>query len=350
MTTLHPFPAALLLALAFVGQLAFCVVDNDCNTAVAVCYSGYCQYSLAVLIAHFNIWGVNTCEEWGTYIGGPMRHVDADGLCRPTVERCNAIGCTEDSCTFCGPLVREDVACLDKLDGSTCALTNGGPGVLGSCESGNCVVSQANDPVFTGYDGRKFHFDEAGTFAVQEDGEGYKVESTFADGLGDGVERSFTQGVRVFGPNVTVLPSGATKSATLTAPSIFKNLTTMSVTADVSNGPVSYVRGCTIETPRFQVQVYQVIGSEQAANHDFEEWAAPFTWLNMNLALRKPLIPPVTGILGSTYPKDPAAEVNALRQATVEASDSELPSVSVSVSRRLHGSPEVFLMTAGISD
>ena len=28
-----------------------------------------------------------------------------------------------------------------------------------------------------------------------------QVESTFADGLGDGVERSFTKGVHVFGPN-----------------------------------------------------------------------------------------------------------------------------------------------------
>ncbi|GAB4818664.1 hypothetical protein N2152v2_005710 [Parachlorella kessleri] len=308
------------------------------------------QYSLAVLLANFNIWGVSTCEEWGAYVGGAMRPVDSHGLCRPTVDRCNGIGCTDGACKFCG--VPGDngagVLCYDGDDGATCDLTNGGPGVLGVCSSGNCVVSQANDPVFTGYDGRKFHFDRAGTFAVQEDGEGYKVESTFADGLGDGVERSFTQAVRVFGPNVTTLLAGATKATTLTPSSTFKNLTTMSVTADTSDGTEPYVKGCTINTPRFQVQVYQVIGSEQASNHDFEAWAAPFTWLNMNLALRKPLIPPITGILGSTYPKDPAAEVNALRSATVEVSDNEVKSVSVS--RRLHAAPKVFFMTAGISD
>ena len=45
--------------------------------------------------------------------------------------------------------------------------------------------------------------------------------------------------------------------------------------ADVSDGTVN---GCTIDTPRFQVQVYQVVSSDQAANFDFEAWAAPFTW------------------------------------------------------------------------
>jgi len=55
-----------------------------------------------------------------------------------------------------------------------------------------------------------------------------------------------------------------------------------------------------------------------------------------------------TSPAGSTYPKDPTAEFEALRQATVAVSNSEREGVSVF--RRLHGASEAWLMTAGISD
>ena len=60
--------------------------------------------------------------------------------------------------------------------------------------------------------------------------------------------------------------------------------------------------GCQVYTPDFEVTVYQVDGAQQAANSPEEEaWAAPFTWLNVNFNVKKPLATPVTGILGTSF-------------------------------------------------
>ena len=41
----------------------------------------------------------------------------------------------------------------------------------------------------------------------------------------------------------------------------------------------SEATGCVFTTDKFEVTVYRVVGSEQAALHpDTEAWAAPYTW------------------------------------------------------------------------
>ena len=62
--------------------------------------------------------------------------------------------------------------------------------------------------------------------------------------------------------------------------------------------------GCQVFTPEMEVVVYQVDGAQQAASSPEEAWAAPFTWLNVNFNVKKPLATPVTGILGA--PLSPA--------------------------------------------
>lgn len=122
-------------------------------------------------------------------------------------------------------------------------------------------------------------------------------------------------------PNTSQLTVSVTPAASLTAatnapatlltpskPSI--KLDQMTATAVLSwkefaGVQYSQVVGCQVITPAYTVSVYQVSGWEEAqARPEEHGWAAPFTWLNIDLKMTARLDGPVTGILGDTYPKD----------------------------------------------
>ncbi|GAB4821112.1 hypothetical protein N2152v2_008158 [Parachlorella kessleri] len=190
----------------------------------------------------------------------------------------------------------------------------------------------ASDPVITGFDGRSFHFDETGNFTLLSSGDGFKVDVTFVGASTEAQEeKCWTSSVRFIAPNgdmvactlpaiqpntsrvqVTSMPASSPAQATLLSssnPSM--NLADMTVNAVLSDS--GDVTGCQVTTGAMQATVYQVSGYEQAAQHPEEAWAAPYTWLNTDIKLTKPLPAPVTGILGATYPVDEAAEAAFLR-------------------------------------
>ncbi|GAB4823900.1 hypothetical protein N2152v2_010946 [Parachlorella kessleri] len=182
-------------------------------------------------------------------------------------------------------------------------------------------TSVQSDPVITGFDGKSFHFDSVGEYALLESGDGLKVHVTFASattagGAEHGPEKAWTSSVRVISPNVTATPADAGREMVLVSPaSPVMTLGDMKASAILKEAPTGtkQVAGCRLTTHKFEVVVHQISGWEQATLYpDTEAWAAPFTWLNTGLRLTRPLMPPVTGILGSTYPIDSIAEQAAV--------------------------------------
>ncbi|GAB4823896.1 hypothetical protein N2152v2_010942 [Parachlorella kessleri] len=214
-------------------------------------------------------------------------------------------------------------------------------GLSGTCDAcGACQTSVQSDPVITGFDGKSFHFDSVGDFALLESGDGLKVHVTFAGATtagdaGDDPEKAWTSSVRVMSPRgdmvacslpailpntsrvqMTATPSDAAEEVVLVSPATpVVTLGGMKASAIIEEGPTGAkkVVGCRVATDKLEVVVHQISGWEQARLYpDTEAWAAPFTWLNTGLRLTRRLEPPVTGILGSTYPVDSTAEQAAL--------------------------------------
>lgn len=180
----------------------------------------------------------------------------------------------------------------------------------------------------------RFLFEEFGEFPLLHEGEGWKVNATFTPvpvfkSNVDPKERSFTSEVKVEAPNgdvvtcslpaiipnttkvhMTAQPLGSATAVDITTSTPTVALGQMNVTGvptwktTPSGEWVNYVVACKVETPKMRVTVYQVSGWEEAqAKPEEHGWAAPFTWLNMDFLITKPLTAPVTGVLGDTYPK-----------------------------------------------
>ncbi|GAB4823264.1 hypothetical protein N2152v2_010310 [Parachlorella kessleri] len=203
------------------------------------------------------------------------------------------------------------------------------------------LVGVRSDPVITGFDGRSFHFDDTGDFTLFETGDGFQVQVTFVaasaplDGRPEDAY-TWTSSVRVTTPHgdtlacdlpailpntskvqVAAMPAAPTRAATsLSAshPSVeFQDMSASIALSEVPSASREVV-GCNARTPSFEVAVRQISGYQQAELHpETEGWAAPYTWLNTDVRLLKPLVTPVTGILGSTYRIDSAEEQAALR-------------------------------------
>ncbi|GAB4823898.1 hypothetical protein N2152v2_010944 [Parachlorella kessleri] len=200
------------------------------------------------------------------------------------------------------------------------------------------MTSVKSDPVITGFDGKSFHFDSVGEFALLESGDGLKVHVTFA-GATTGEhdpEKAWTSRIRIISPSgdmvscslpailpntsrvqMTATPADAGREMVLVSPAspvvTLGDMTASAILQEAPSGTKQAVAGCRVTTHKFEVVVQQISGWEQASMYpDMEAWAAPFTWLNTGLRLTRPLTPPVTGILGSTYPIDSTAEQAAL--------------------------------------
>lgn len=268
-----------------------CAVDNDCDPTYATCYQGHCD---------------QLC---------PSPSSDCSTGCESifTVDNNQASICpwTDAECK------------AESIGGSLCQTVAGTLGRCSATAGVGCVVTDETDPVILGFDGKRFHFNEIGTFTMLSDGDNWQISTTFAapQSLADVKEESsWTVAVRLHSPNgdevactiPAVMPN--TSSVTVSAMTANGDITTlngaetavqlaeMSVAADLSVGPEPHIKGCKIISERMEINVYQVSGWEQATKFPSEAWAAPFTWLNMELHLLKPLPAPVTGILGSTYP------------------------------------------------
>ncbi|GAB4819989.1 hypothetical protein N2152v2_007035 [Parachlorella kessleri] len=193
------------------------------------------------------------------------------------------------------------------------------------------LLCSCADPVISGFDGTSFHFNEVGEYVMLEAADGYKVYSTFAgatayNGAKELMERSWTSSVRVVSPNgdmvscalpaivpntsriqVTAATSSGTTMLSTTKPNL--ELAHMSASAVLSEGEEPRtVTGCMLITPKLDIRVDQISGYRQAQLHpDTESWAAPFTWLDTTMSVKKPLPGPVTGVIGATYPADQVA-------------------------------------------
>ncbi|GAB4824033.1 hypothetical protein N2152v2_011079 [Parachlorella kessleri] len=259
-------------------------------------------------------------------------------------------------CVMTNPTKKVKAKNLDKLPPTSRKCQTPGYIVGNGCTG----VGGGSDPIITGFDDRKFHFNEVGNFTLLSDGEGYMVETTFV-GVPpvDGVmpkETSWTSEVRVYnarGDKVTchlpaILPNtsriesinprqgsprfqgestslefsvhiltmthgllvavyaqaaGSPKATPMTPyKDNIMEFEDMSATAVSSGWPNPYVTGCHVSMAKLDVIVYQVSGWSQATKYESEKWATPYTWLNMDVKLLKPLALPVTGILGATYP------------------------------------------------
>lgn len=67
-----------------------------------------------------------------------------------------------------------------------------------------------------------------------------------------------------------------------------------------------YVKACRISTPTWDIRVYQFSGYEaiqQNLNNGHTMAVIYYAWLNTDFHLTAPLLAPVTGLLGNTYPK-----------------------------------------------
>ncbi|GAB4817055.1 hypothetical protein N2152v2_004101 [Parachlorella kessleri] len=173
----------------------------------------------------------------------------------------------------------------------------------------------------TGFDGKSFHFDSTGDFLLLAS-EGMEVHATFAgatalDESNQVKERSWTQSIRVHNRDVAAVParaSAAHKATELSATKPGVSFRDVEASLLLNDGTSPFpVAGCRIITPKFTVTAHQISGYEQAMLHAEEGWAKDFTWLNTEIILTKPLTPPVSGIIGATYPVGKAAEEAFLR-------------------------------------
>ncbi|GAB4815656.1 hypothetical protein N2152v2_002702 [Parachlorella kessleri] len=224
----------------------------------------------------------------------------------------------------------------------------------GIVQTTGCAVASNSDPIITGFDDRKFHFNEVGNFTLLSDGTGYLVETSFVGvpPVGDLMpkETSWTNEVRIYNPHVTAQATGVSVATVMTPyDNNVVEFEDMSATAVSSGWPHPYVTGCHVSMPHLDLIVYQVQGADQAQKFETEKWAAPYTWLNIDVKLLKPLVPPVTGILGATYPLtlldaavlDPETDISKLAQANVagegpnELRQQQEPSAPAGAARRL---------------
>ncbi|GAB4821103.1 hypothetical protein N2152v2_008149 [Parachlorella kessleri] len=226
------------------------------------------------------------------------------------------------TCTISSPVVVAERFASAASTG-TCSAT-------GVCQAGGAGVK--SDPIITGFDGKPFHFDQTGEFTLLSSGDGLRVDVTFAGASTEAKEeKSWTSSVRFLAPNgdmvacalpaiqpntsrvqVSAMPAQAPLEVSLlSSRSPSAELEEMTAAAVLSES--GQVTGCQVTTSRLQATVYQVSGYEQALLHPEEAWAAPYTWLNTDVKLLKPLPAPVTGILGGTYPVDKEAETQFLR-------------------------------------
>ncbi|GAB4824032.1 hypothetical protein N2152v2_011078 [Parachlorella kessleri] len=186
-----------------------------------------------------------------------------------------------------------------------------------------CTGGQS-DPIITGFDNRRFHFNDVGNSTLLSDAEGYLLEATFVSvaPIKDVTkETSWTSQVRIYNPKgdhiichlphilpntsrieVSAQAAGSSKAMPMT----LSNHTSlqfqdMSANAVLSADPNPVVIGCHVALPKLEVTVYQVSGSEQASQFESER-------LNFDVKLLKPLSLPVMGILGATYPVTPGAQ------------------------------------------
>lgn len=182
--------------------------------------------------------------------------------------------------------------------------------------------SVINDPIVTGFDGQVFEFHATGLYNLLAADE-WKVDATFLDpfeGQSD-EKKSLTSRVRVSAPNGESVTctlaslSADTKLQMITsaadgseaAPmktSLEKQIVKLDeIEADIAPMDLPGLAQCTIRTPKFTLTVNHVSGAEQALRFpDAEAWAAKYTWLDTSFELKGALNPPVTGILGATYP------------------------------------------------
>ncbi|GAB4821108.1 hypothetical protein N2152v2_008154 [Parachlorella kessleri] len=191
--------------------------------------------------------------------------------------------------------------CYDGNVGAVCTLSKGFDGVCstwtvqtpGGPEAAYaCWMpvhgGAASDPIITGFDGKPFHFDQTGEFTLLSSGDGLRVDVTFAGASTQAQEEtSWTSSVRFIAPNGDMVACAL--------PAIQRNTSRVQVLSEQGN-----VAGCQVATSKLQATIYQVSGYEQAVVHPEEAWAAPYTWLNTDITLRKPLPAPVTGILGKS--------------------------------------------------
>ncbi|GAB4821113.1 hypothetical protein N2152v2_008159 [Parachlorella kessleri] len=258
-----------------------------------------------------------------------------------------------------GALAEEQVKICDGTTvGKRCYTTGGVDGVCMptpdsiwdtpySCfeqESG----SATSDPVISGFDGKSFHFDQTGDFTLLSSGDGFKVEVTLMGAAAATKEEtSWTSSVRFIATNVTsMLASSPAQGTTLSFAHPTVELADMMATAVLDED--GQVRGCQVTTARLHATVYQVSGYKQALLHPEEEWAAPYTWLNTDIKLKKPLPAPVTGVLGATYPVSKDTEAAFLRALEDSPAGLEAAVVGESGMRRLAGSAGPFFLHSSV--
>ncbi|GAB4821115.1 hypothetical protein N2152v2_008161 [Parachlorella kessleri] len=230
-------------------------------------------------------------------------------------------------------------------------------------ESGNAT----SDPIISGFDGKSFHFDQTGDFTLLSSGDGFRVDVTFTGAATDTKEEaSWTSSVRFIASNGDMLACAL--------PAILPNTSKVQVTSTPASSPAQVtllasaqpavelaemeaiavldeagqVSGCQVTTARMHVTVYQVSGYKQALLHPEEEWAAPYTWLNTDVKLKKPLPAPVTGVLCATYPVSKDSEAAFLRALEDSPAGLEAAVVGESNMRRLAASAGPFFLHSSV--
>ncbi|GAB4815713.1 hypothetical protein N2152v2_002759 [Parachlorella kessleri] len=214
------------------------------------------------------------------------------------------------------------------------------------CGSGGIAC----DPIISGFDGSVFHIKDAGDFVFLETGNGLKVDVTFTGRTvveeGDVKESSWTSRVTICtetGSCVTaslpgILPNTtkvavAAKQATGQAMGVLSpsnaridmaGMTVEGVVSSEGGQQAQQLWGCHVATAQLNITIYQVWGWKQALTEpELESWAAPFTWLNMEVKPTQRLVGPVTGILGSTYPAELMVKPGASQTSLVADAPAE---------------------------
>lgn len=236
-----------------------------------------------------------------------------------------------------------------------------------------CPAGVRCDPIITAFNGKEFHFNEVGRFTLLEDGDGWKVEVTFTgetvlegEGAGEIKEKSWTSGVSIIAPNgdivsinlpaikpnstklqMTAKAGNATDHKLLSPNNTYIAFDQMSATAVLSEGPEQDVWACIVGMTKMEITVFQMWGWKQAQiDPEMESWAIPFTWLNTDVKVLKPLAAPVTGILGDTYP---AAAATAQTSLYPDAETSVVASiVGANHGRSLAGFEDDVFLSAGV--
>ncbi|GAB4822885.1 hypothetical protein N2152v2_009931 [Parachlorella kessleri] len=155
-----------------------------------------------------------------------------------------------------------------------------------------------------GFDGQVFEFHATGEFNLLATEE-WKVDATFLDPYdGKGAEKkSLTSAVRVTAPTVTTVTADATFTAVMMPATKTQSVKLGQIEGSIATMTLPGLAQCSIHTPKYTLTVNHVSGAEQAARFpNVEGWAAKFTWLDTSFELKGVLNPPVTGILGATYP------------------------------------------------